>query len=243
MRRLIVFCIYFSELAFATDVSDPGTFSKESLHPNVGCPINSICSKSMGMRIADWESTLAKVTEKTKVKILKSYLKDKGIPLEFLSKKTTKESLDPVMWNSRCKLHNPRNPNKNIYKSIQFLKSIPDNKDMVFKKLNLYDEGEILSYNIPQNSYPVLIQNNKLIMTEDYDDTYYQLGVSPEGKVSIENFPYSLIKNALNKNVKDTKCPDKMEFDNDYFVKTYCHKIYDIDTDKLKTIQVAWSCP
>jgi len=240
--KLLMLVLLFAHFAYASD--DKTIIHKLDIieHEFRGCPINSICSKKMGEKLLDWEKVLKKTTIDNRLKVLKSYNSKHGIPLQFLAKKEVMEDIDPVMYSSNCKLHNPRNPNNNIYRSTQFFNELPSSKDIVFNKVILYDENEKIEYKLPYHDQVILIKDNKLVSIKDYDDYYFQYSIDPKGKVDLVNFPYSIIEKANHKNIRDAKCPEKMDFNDSYFEKTFCQKIYDIDSNKLKMIQMTWSC-
>lgn len=229
--------------AFANSVTDPILEFKDMQHEFPGCPINSDCSKRNGEKIKHWESFIEKLSEKNKVKKLKTYLTSHGLPLEFLSQKKSKIALDPILWNSRCKNHNPKNPNNNILRALKFFKEIPTTKHAVFTPVIIYEGTKEHKYQIPYQDQVVLLNGDQIITLKDYDDFYYQLSVSQDGKLNIENISPTMINTALDKKITETKCPTQMSYKKDYFLKSYCQKVYDIKSKKLKIIQYGWSCP
>ncbi len=212
-------------------------------HNNAGCPLNAICSKTMGTQIKKWEKLIANTTEKNKVKNLSAYHQKQGLPIHFLTTIDAQVALDPVMWSSRCKFHNPKNPHRNVYKAMKFLKSSQKSKLINFTKIWLYDGKEKITYYLPYQDQVVLIQNNKLVVTKDYDDFYYQMSFARDRSFQITNLPHATIRKALDKQVKEYKCPDTVDYDDKYFSNTYCQKVLDLDTNKLRTIQYTYSCP
>lgn len=242
MKKLVLI-VLFIQNTLAVDVVDKYMALKDMEHKNKGCPINSDCSKQMGKRIQKWEKLLAKSDRKNFNKLLKDYLKTDGLPILFLTTKESKIALDPVLHSSRCKQHNPKNPNNNIMKGMAFFKSAPKSKHVTFTSVRVYDEDQKRDYYIPYQDQVILMKNNELIVLKDYDDTYFQMGVSPTGAYAIHNLSYNVIQKALEKKIKETKCPEKMKVNTPYFSKNYCQKIYDLDTNTLKTIQYSWSCP
>ncbi len=234
--------IFFIANAYS-NVTDPYIAFDQMQHENKGCPINSDCSENMGQKILKWEKLLKKVTAKNKIQQLQKQLSKKGIPLEFLTTKKAKIALDPVMWNSRCSLHNPKNPNNNIFKAMQFFKNIPSTEHVIMTPVTLYDGLTELKYTIPYQDQILMIKNKKMILIRDYDDFYYYIGVDLKGNISIEDPAQAVINMALDKKITETKCPKKMQFDSTYFTKTYCQKIYNADSKSLDLIQYAWSCP
>lgn len=240
---ILLVLINISPLVKAADVADPVVDFKSMEHVNPGCPINSECSKTSGKAILKWENFISKINEKNKVKKLTQYLLSHGLPLDFLTKKEAKVSLDPIMWNSRCKIHNPKNNYNSVYKGRKFLKKIPRSDHLKFTPITTYFEGREKNYLIPYQDQPILISKGRIVTLRDYDDFYYQIGLNPNGSISIENIPTKIINLALRKKINEIECPKKMDINEAYFSKSYCQKIYDIDLKKLITLQYGWSCP
>ena len=213
------------------------------LHENKGCPVNSICSKASGELLIKWEKNIEKINQKNKVNLLNNFKVKHGIPIQFLTSMKGKKALDPIMWNSRCKKHNPRNPNNDIYRGIKFFKSLPKSDLTVLTPIRVYDGNKKLDFTIPYQDQVYFIKNNQLVILKEFNDFFYQISVDQNGKISIVNHPSSLINLALDKKVSDQQCPDQLEFKEVYFSKTYCQKVLDLDTNDLKLIQYAWSCP
>jgi hypothetical protein len=242
MKSLTLFLLLIPSV-YAADVSDPATGLDSIVHDFKGCPINSSCSENSGKAVLHWENYLKKTNEKNKNKRLMAYLKKDGLPIDFLTKKETKVSLDPIMWNSRCRAHNPKNRHQNVYKGRKFLKKITKSEHMIFTPIIIYNGKEEKNYLIPYQDQPLLIKNQRIVTIKDYDDFYYQLSISSEGSLSLENLSSQEISYAHDQKVTDIKCPTKMELNETYFKKSYCQKIYDLDKKKLVIIQYAWSCP
>lgn len=241
--KIIILTIFLSSPLFAMNQNKYNKALDVMVHEYPGCPINSYCSEDSGKLILKWEKMINSISPKNKHKKLKAFLSEQGLPVEFLTTKESKVPLDPVSWNSRCKIHNPKNPNNNIFKAFKFFNNSPKSKHTIFTPVTLYDGVKKINFEIPYQDQIVLIKNNQAVLLKDYDDFYYQLGITPDGKYSIVNLPYKVVKKALSKKIKEVKCPDKMDIDNKYFAKTFCQKVLDLDTNTLKTIQYGWSCP
>lgn len=212
-------------------------------HENKGCPINSVCSKTSGKKLQQWEKALKRITSKNIIKELIKFKNKNGLPIQFLTRKKAQKALDPILWNSRCKFHNPKNPNNDILKGMQFFKNLPDSELTVLTPVRLYDGIKKIDYKIPYGDQVYFIKNKKLIVLKDYDDFYYQLALGADRSMTVVNHPSSLINMALDKRVTQIKCPAEMDFDSTYFSKIYCQKVLDLDTNDLRIIQYPWTCP
>ena len=71
---------------------------------------------------------------------------ENGIPINFLTKEEAKISLDPVIWDSRCRIHKPKNPNDNVLKAMKFLKKLPSSDLYKFSPIIVYDKTSFKNY-------------------------------------------------------------------------------------------------
>lgn len=228
------------QVAYAVDVVDPKYQVME--HPNPGCPINSECSKTSGKLMQAWTTLTEKTNAKNTTKALKNFKQKNGLPIQILARKDIYQKADPILWNSRCEIHNPKNPNKTIYRGYLFLKKLKHDQ-AVFTTVDLYEGKKKTRYNIPYGDQISVIKNNQLIVLKDYEDFYYKLAISPNGDFQPVSLPNSLVQKALNRKIKEIECPDEQEIDEDFFKKSYCQKVLDLDTNRLRLIQFSWSCP
>lgn len=243
LSALLVISFYY--LGYSNDAVTKQTFESFDvlLHENKGCPINSYCSKSSGKKLKTWEDLIENITEKNKISKLKSYQKKHGFPLQFLTTEKAKEKLDPIMWKSRCDLHNPRNPNSRISRALSFFKKIPNSELTKFVPVRVYDGGSKVDYKMPYQDQVNFLKDGKIVLLKEYDDFFYQIAIDPKGEITVVNHSYQLINLAMDKKVAETKCPAPLKIDETFFAKSYCQKILDLDTNDLKIIQYAWSCP
>ena len=245
MIKLILVLLLSTQFSFGFDVIDP-VFDEESMeHKNPGCPINSVCSKKAGetrLKFLKLASGLTKAT-KLKVKKLNQFLKTDGLPIQFLAEKDISEKIDPIMWTSSCKFHNPKNPNNAIMKAEKFLKEIKQVDDLSFTPLRVYLEKSELDFLMPYQSSIIMLDGDRIITLNDYEDLFYQLSISSKGSIKVVNYSSQIVNEALAKKISEVKCPKEMEFDDDFYRKTFCAKLWDHKSKKLKTIQFAWACP
>ena len=238
-----LFCILLAiavQPSFATGVLDPKV--QEFEHENPGCPINSECSEEMGKLLNKWLVTL-KGPQKTKVKKLNEFKKKHGSPIQMLGRKDVYENADPVLWNSRCKIHNPKNPNNTVFRGFVFLKDKIELENAMFTSVFLYDGTERTEYKIPYGDTVALVQNDELIILKDFDDHFYKIAVKPDGTYRFVDLPHQTTRNALAKKIKDYACPKEQSADKVYFEKYYCQRVLDLDSNRLRTIQTSWACP
>lgn len=214
------------------------------LHENSGCPIFSSCSKESGKQLEKWEKYINKLPKINFEKSLNHYRKKNGLPVKFLTNKKSIQAIDPIIWNSRCKIHNPKNPNNKTYKAISFFKNAPKSELITLNKVVLFgSKNKTTTFRIPYEDIPLMIKNNEIVIIKNYDELYYNLSVNSNRKWKVIKLASEQRRLALSKRVKNSTCPENKESIPTGFTKTYCQEIWDIDKKKLRKVQLFWSCP
>jgi hypothetical protein len=202
-------------------------------HENPGCLENSICSKENGIKVSKWNDS------SNKVSALKSFKKKWGLPIQVLVAKSESETLDPILYNSRCNLHNPKDTNKKIYKGILFLRNDPKSSAIILPKVKNHTTGK--EYNVPYGDQPLFIKDNKLYLTSDFESKDFSISITSSGKWVLQKIDPSM----LEKSVRLKESLDcKKSFPSDsYFTGSYCTQIWNFSEKKLNMIEQQWSCP
>lgn len=243
---LKILCILTGLILVQSYASQPlgvETF-KDIEHKNKGCPINSDCSLNNGKLFREWTSIFIHESSQKRMDLLKQFEKKNGLPFEFLTTKEVKEKYDPILFNSRCKQHNPKNPHNNIYQATMFFKKLPlDNKLLAFDKIILFEKDKKITYQVSYQDRPHFIKDDRLFFLKDVDDYFYQISMGKDGDYKLEDMNISVFTRADGKKIKEVPCPENKEDNNDRYTSTYCQQIWDMDTNEMKTIQVFWSCP
>ena len=240
MKTLICLSLFFISQVFAIGVTDPKV--QEFEHENLGCPINSECSEAMGKLLTKWLEALDG-PQKDKTKRLNAFKEKYGTPLQVLGRKDIYENADPILWNSRCKIHNPKNPNYTVYRGYAFIKDKLKLENGIFTPVYVYEGTEKKEYKIPYGDTVALIQNDELIVLKDYEDHFFKIAIKPDGSYRFIDIPNQTTRRALGKKIKDYKCPEERSADKVYFSKYYCQRVLDLDSNQLKTVQIGWACP
>ena len=238
--KSLLFLLITSSFCFAQDLIDPG-FQKFE-HQNPGCPINSECSPASGMLLQKWTKMLD-ANPRNLAEAINKFQKKHGSPIQVLAKKSIYQTDDPILWNSRCPLHNPKNPNEAVFRGLLFIKNKLQHKVAKFGMVSLFEGESKIDYSIPYGDQVTLIKNNSLVILKDFEDHFYKIAVKPDGSFQAVDIPSKLINKALAKKIKDHPCPVKQTADGTYFSQVYCQKVLDLDTNQLKTIQLSWACP
>ena len=244
MKQILILVLLLSSMS---SHSNDDQFLKEKMrvfeHENKGCPINSICSKENGARIIEWERILEKPMGPTKEEDKTKFFKNTGLPLHFLAKRSAANENDVVLVSSRCRNHHPKNPSNSLYKGTIFTNTIPNKSELMFDKIHVFEDKEVLSFTVGFEARPLFMKQGRLFFLEDFIDNFYQTSIDKNGKIYLENLPQRLFGQAQSKRVKEGPCPENAKEKEDRYSSSFCQKIWDIDTNKMKTIQLYWSCP
>ncbi|MBD64242.1 MAG: hypothetical protein CME62_03490 [Halobacteriovoraceae bacterium] len=244
MKVILTLPLFIMSLALA-QVSDSTQLKtlRDVEHEIPGCPINSICDKERGKQIKEFETILKISNSEKRHQKLKTYAKNTGLPLRVLTPREPAKKENVILWDSRCKIHNPINPNDKIFQGLYITKDIPLQTKLHFDSVYLFEGDEIKEFKVPYRDKPLFMKNNKLFFLKDYDDQLYQISLNEKGKFNIENLDANVFTMAQSRRVKEVPCPENKKAVGELHTESYCQKIWDIDTNKLKLIQVFWSCP
>lgn len=209
-------------------------------HENPGCPENSECSVSNGLKIKSWIKMLKRYQRNQKVLSLKieEFRKKNGIPTAFLTKenKAVKQSIDPIIFDSRCSHHKQKDKPK-IVKGIKFLRNNPKSDKMIFTKVKTKNA----EYEIPYGDQALFFWKNSLIVISSYDDYIYELSITKDGKWKAINIPPKLLKKAR-VSKSDISCKQKSK-GNEFFLGSYCMRLWDEDKKDYQVVEQSWACP
>ncbi len=236
---VLIFTLSTQSLAQMTEA---GLLSLE--HENPGCPINSICSKKNGNLMVKFEKLLGVMHIKNRQKSVTQFHKLNGTPIHFVRKKSLYKTSDVILWNSRCRIHNPKNPHNAIYNGITFASKVPKIEGMLFDEVKVLIDKEPVSYQVGYEQRPVFIQYGRLFFLNDFEDYFYQSSIDSKGHIKIENIKQKIFTKSQSKMIKEVPCPKKLKAERDpLYSSSYCQKILNRDTGKLATIHINWSCP
>lgn len=202
------------------------------VHENIGCPENSQCSEQSGLKMQAWLQALRRYNKDQDVKYLNQFIKKNGHPTTFLINEKKSESLDPIIFSSRCQSHKKHN----IIEATLFLKSKPENKEIVFNTLKVKNK----EYTIPYDTRILGFKDDKPVIIFDEDDVFYTATISKSLKFKVIN----LKENELNKflvNKESSICKQKVVKDK-YYSANECYKVYDLTKNKLINVSQKWSC-
>jgi hypothetical protein len=202
------------------------------LHENPGCLENSLCSKENGKKILLWKKV-------NTVKEIESFRKNIGLPIQALMRAKDTKTIDPIIYNSRCKKHNPKDPSKKILKTVLFLRNNPSSDKIIFTAVLNKETNK--TYYIPYGEQPLFFKGGSLHFINDFEHMSYGLRIDKNNKWKAIEISSVEIRKALMAK-EEVKCKKTMK-PSSIFEGSYCSKIWNADTKKTVVIEQSWSCP
>jgi len=203
-------------------------------HENFGCPENSKCSEDLGKKMQAFNYLFQ--DKKNLNKNLNKFRKKVGIPLTFY---TSVQADDMITYISRCRQHNPKEGKRTV-EATMFLKRFESHENMYYKKLELLELKK--SYLISINDTPLYIEDGKLVVLKESEDSFYYLNLRSDGYFSIIEPSTMKIKKANNYLDLVKKCP-RLEQESTTFASQICRNIYNFDSKKTVVARIDWDCP
>ncbi len=234
-------------LLFTVTIVPNFAYSNPFAHANKGCPENSLCSPTSGIKHARWlkaiDQTLS-MTSQRRAATLEKFRKNYGLPVLFLTTEKAKTALDPILWTSRCRHHNPKEKVLKIFKAQQFFVNNPKSKLVELNPVKIeIGKGKAIKnkiFHLPYGDQPLLIQNGKLVVTKDYEDILYHMSVDSKGGWKVVYIPSQLIRKAMHEREK-VKCETKLK-PGKFYLSNYCNVIWNADTKRVQKVEQVWSC-
>lgn len=219
------------------------------LHENPGCPEGSICSKKMGALRQSWISVLQNNSNKTTsgVNSINQFIKKNGLLITgWLLSDELKETKNLILWNSRCENH--RTETNNILELKFFTQST---KKTSFKNKNIQldqiwiknNAGKVFSFHVPAREIPVAFDNNKVLLSLEEEENYFQATIDQDGNLNI--ISYAKIKNFP----KEIDCPEDFVYQvkeqlkiGKLYKRYYCKQVWDLKGKPAGKILLPLSC-
>lgn len=209
-------------------------------HEFEGCPENSICKESTGKVFKKWNELLKSIrfkTEKQKTSSIKKFYKKHGLPFSFLTIEKDIKNVEAAYWSSHCKIHNEKGKDR-ILKGITFLKKSSPRTNITLDKARIENKVFVLPY----EKRPLMILNNKVVFTMDFDDIYFYMSADEKGKWDFENISPNIVMTAIN-SIQRVECPDLTFSSTKFHSEQICKKIWNADLKKEQIIKMDISCP
>lgn len=231
-------------------------------HQFKGCPENSECDQVMGLQLSRWNDLIKKLKEdvtdpKKKAQFMELFRGKYGIPVEFYTYQKSQQGFKPLLFDSPCKGHNPKDAPKTL-KGISFVKSMSEKAAVVWRdqtqievpigellipqKVFVWNEGEPTIYHLPLGDQPLFIKDKSLYVLKEQDDYFYVLKVSPDGDWKIEDIDMTKLSEWEEKksHVTCLKIPP-----NPYpeiFKDEFCKSVWNEDLKKPVTVKMFQGC-
>lgn len=232
-------------------------------HQFKGCLENSECDQVMGLQLTRWKDLINKVKEdkiepSKKAQFVELFRAKYGIPVEFYTYQKSQQGFKPLLFNSSCKEHNPKDPNAKVLRGISFLKSLTKDKAIVWRDqtqievptedllipqpvIVYYPDGP-KTYYLPLDDQPMFIKNKELMVLKDEDDFFYTLKVSLNGDWKVENMDMSRLTEWEDKK-ENVTCPkDTTKLAPKIFGVEFCKSVWDEDLKKNVVVKMHQGC-
>jgi hypothetical protein len=211
--------------------------AEELIHENPGCPENSACTQSMGLKYKQFRNYLLKYHEQPYIsKELEEYRKNYGLPINFLTSEKGHKLHDAALWNSPCKTHNGV---VKTYLGTQFYTDTPFKEDIWLDQAVVYFKDKTVKFWLPHKDQASYIVNQKLVLIKEFEGTFYYLEVNPEGNWNVVPKTTETIMT-----LSETECPQDKDYklNTNLYQSSFCKKVWDITTKTYVTVRYPWSC-
>lgn len=230
-------------------------------HEFKGCPENSECDQVMGHMLSRWKVLTGKLKEindpKKNALAVEIFRSKYGIPVEFYTTQKSQVGFKPVLYNSPCKEHNPKDQKEKVLKGIAFIKAISNEKAIIWRdqsqielplKDNMspqpvkvyYDKGPVV-YQLPLNEQPLFIKNRELYFLREDDGLYFTMKVSENGDWKIENLDMTQLS-AWEDKREEVTCPNDLDKAPENFNINFCKTVWDVDAKKAIPVKMYQGC-
>lgn len=248
MRSFLITLLLFSSTSWSNltqeqveKLKTKTQISYEDLaHENLGCPENSICSKEMGLKMRNWEQFIKDANKSPNAhKKLEKFRAKHGIPVSFLTKKSSVLALDPILFSSRCAQHNPKdNKEATVYKAIQFFRNNPNSDTVMFDSAWLEDKT---LFKLPYEELPIMVKDKALVVVREYQSHFYHLAINPDGQWRVIR-PTKRELTKARQVLENAQCEESDKTPGPNHLKTFCKTIWNTDLKKAQTIRLSWAC-
>ena len=231
-------------------------------HQYKGCLANSECDQVMGLQLSRWKELVSKLSDpkmenNKKHQFIELFRSKYGIPVEFYTTQKSQQGFKPLLYNSPCKDHNPKEGEKTL-KGTAFIKSLTKDKAVIWRDqtqievpvgelltpqpVTLYNESSSDIYYLPIGDQPLFIKDKSLHILKEDDGFFYLLKVSANGVWKIENLDYGRLSSWEDKR-EEVTCPkDPTNIAPKAFGVEFCKTIWNEDLKKTVVVKLRQGC-
>ncbi|MFA7612651.1 MAG: hypothetical protein WCY48_00335 [Candidatus Caldatribacteriota bacterium] len=238
-------------------LSEPST-PQEFIHQNPGCLENSECDPVMGHQINEWNQLIKnpKLKGKDKRLALSKHLKERGIPTEFYTIQKVSRFFKPMLFNSHCRNHNPKEGEK-ILRGTSFIKSLTPDKAVIWRdqtQIEFTPDEQLVAQpikvyfdEVPKiflsslDDQPLFIKDHKLYILKEYEEEFFLLEIDEKGKWEIVDMDISKLSFYEDKKAH-MECPNSVGTHPTEFEVRFCKGIWDESQSKLIPVEMYQGC-
>lgn len=231
-------------------------------HQYKGCPENSECDQTMGLQLSRWKELVKKLQKETaaqkQAQFLELFREKYGIPTEFYTTQKSDQGFRPVLFDSHCREHRPKDQER-ILKGTAFIKSLSKDKAIVFRdqsvlevpvgelltpqKVDVLYGTEVISYYLPLGDQPLFIKDKKLHILKEDEGLFFLLVIGPQGDWKVRAMDFTKLSQ-FEENRSEVPCPKELIISpNKAFNTAFCKTVRDADQNKNVIVQLKLGCP
>lgn len=236
-------------------------------HQNKGCPANSECDQVMGHQMQKWQELVKKLADNSslngekKALALEEFRAKSGIPAEFYTYKKSQQGFKPLLFNSPCRDHNPKDPKldeNRVLRGTAFVKSLSKEKAVIWRDQAQFEVpvGTLLvpqpvtvlspagpvTYLIPIDDQPLFIRDKSLFIVREEEGFFFVLKVSPSGDWTIVDLDLTKLSEWEDKREYVTCPAEKEKKTPKEFGVTFCKSVWDEDLKKPVVVRMHAGC-
>lgn len=232
-------------------------------HQFKGCLENSECDQVMGMQLTRWKNLTNKLKEDSmdgakKAKFVELFRSKEGVPAEFYTYQKSQQGFKPMLFDSPCKEHNPKDRTKKVLKGTSFVMGLSKDKATIWRdqaKLEIpvgelvipqpvavYNGATPVVYQLPLGDQPLFIKNNLLHILREDDGFFYDLTIAQDGTWKVDYLDFSKLSDYEDKR-SETTCPkDATKLAPAMFGVEFCKNIWNEDLKKSVVVKMHLGC-
>lgn len=252
----------FAQAPTQIEVIPPPKTIEDFEHQYKGCLANSECDQVMGLQLGRWKELLTKINDPKmanakKFQFLELFRSKYGIPVEFYTTQKSQQGFRPLLYNSSCKDHNPKEGEK-VLRGMAFVKALTKDKAIIWRDqtqievpvgelltpqpLIVYNGKETLSYNVPLGDQPLFIKDKSLLILKEDDGFFYALKISQKGEWKIENLDFTQLSHWEDQRAEVTCPKDEANIAPKTFGVEFCKTVWNDDLKKTVIVKIRQGC-
>lgn len=243
-------------------MKDPKTI-EDFDHQFKGCLENSECDQVMGLQLTRWRNLVNKLKDDPmdatkKAKYVELFRAKEGIPAEFYTYQKSQQGFKPMLFDSPCKNHNPKDRAKKVLKGTSFIIGLSKEKAIIWRdqaKLEVpvgelvipqpvavYNGTAPTVYQLPLGDQPLFIKNNQLHILREDDGFFYDLVVAPDGAWKVDYLDFSKLSEYQDR-LSEATCPkDATKLAPEMFGIEFCKNVWNDDLKKTVVVKMHNGC-